>query len=69
MGNGEDKRLPLPDVLKETDLLIYPDLFQPLSIYMFPACAAIDGTDVQIIMALCQAVETGGKVTIACATL
>jgi len=69
MGNGEDKRLPLPDVLKETDLLIYPDLFQPPSTYMFPSRVAIDGIDVQIIMAVCQAVETGGKVTIACATL
>ena len=69
MGNGEDKRLPSPDVLMETDLLIYPDVFQPLSTYMFPWCAAIDVTDVQIIEAVCQAVETGGNITIACATL
>ena len=69
MGNGDQKRLPSPDVLKETDLIIYPDLFQPLSTYMFPWRAAIDGIDVQIIEVVCEAVETGGKVTIACATL
>ncbi len=69
MGNREEKRLPSPDVLMETDLLIYLDLFQPLSPYMFPSCTAIDGIDVQIIEAVCQGVETGGKVTIACATL
>ena len=69
MGNGDDKRLPSPDVLMEVDLLIYPDLFLPLSTYMFPSRAAIYGTEVQIIEAICQAIETGGKVTIACATL
>ncbi len=69
MGYGEDKRLPSPDVLMEVDLLIDPDSFQPPSTYMFPSCAAIDGIDVQIMEAACQAVETGGKGTIACATL
>ncbi len=69
MGNGDDKRLSSPDVLMEVDLLIYPDLFLPLSTYMFPSRAAIDVTEVQIIEAVCQAVETGGNVTIACATL